>query len=122
MPTIFAPLVTHHSGDENVFESLLAPDAISDQPFFTIQGTKGEIVIHGFEGGCDLHQTCEDRPVKERICDRGWDAGYEGEYIDFVGAVLDGNPSDGTIDEAIKDLKVVIALFDASKNSEWVSI
>jgi hypothetical protein len=30
---------------------VLAPGAISDQPFFVIQGSKGEIVLNGFEGG-----------------------------------------------------------------------
>jgi hypothetical protein len=29
--------------------------AISDQPFFSIQGSLGEIVIDGFEGGCRLY-------------------------------------------------------------------
>ena len=42
-----------------VFESVLAPGAISDQPFFVIQGSTGEIVLNGFEGGGTLFT--EDR-------------------------------------------------------------
>eukprot|EP01045_Picozoa_sp_COSAG04_P011540 COSAG04_NODE_744_length_10648_cov_52.358233_12_plen_51_part_00 len=39
------------SGKGAIFESILAPTAISEQPFFSIQGSKGEIVIDGFGGG-----------------------------------------------------------------------
>lgn len=38
-----------------MFESVLAPGAISDQPFFVIQGSKGEIVLNGFDGGGALY-------------------------------------------------------------------
>ena len=43
------------SGVSAVFETLLAPRGISHQPFFSIQGSRGEIVINGFKGGCNVY-------------------------------------------------------------------
>ena len=46
------------SGKTAIFESILAPKAISETPFFTIQGTRGEIVINGLmtEGGATIYK------------------------------------------------------------------
>ena len=52
------------SGVSAVFESVLAPGAISDQPFFQIQGSKGEIVLDGFEGGGRVY-TIDDGAAAE---------------------------------------------------------
>jgi len=48
-------LLKFASGKSAIFESILAPGAISDQPFFQVQGTAGEIVIDGFEGGARMY-------------------------------------------------------------------
>jgi hypothetical protein len=63
-----------------IFETMLAPAAISDQPMFQIQGTLGEIIIDGFEGGCTVHTLGKgDVKVAKQICHEGWDASYVGE-------------------------------------------
>eukprot|EP00747_Dinoflagellata_sp_TGD_P038686 gnl/TRDRNA2_/TRDRNA2_139821_c1_seq1.p2 gnl/TRDRNA2_/TRDRNA2_139821_c1~~gnl/TRDRNA2_/TRDRNA2_139821_c1_seq1.p2 ORF type:complete len:115 (+),score=23.38 gnl/TRDRNA2_/TRDRNA2_139821_c1_seq1:25-345(+) len=94
---------------------MLAPEAISDQPFFTIQGSLGEIVIDGFAGGCRLYTPAGT----EELCREGWDAGYAGEYADFAAACLDGRPSEGPMSEAVEDLRVVCALFRAAESKRW---
>lgn len=82
------------SGKSAIFESMLAPQAISDQPFFTVQGTLGEIVIDGFAGGCRCYTLAEDgTQVEKELCREGWDSGYLGEYADFAAACLDGTPT-----------------------------
>ena len=59
-----------------VFESVLAPGAISDQPFFTVQGTLGEITINGFDGGGHVCTVAPDGTSKTiAIAKVGWDAG-----------------------------------------------
>jgi predicted dehydrogenase len=58
-PLIFPPtqaLLRFKSGVVAVFEAMLAPQAISDQPFFSLQGTKGEIVFGGFDGKVTLYK------------------------------------------------------------------
>ena len=106
------------SGVSATLETLLAPSAISDQPFFTIQGTKGEIVIGSFDGGCTLH-TSNAEP--RELCKVGWDGGYEGEYADFAAAVLDGTRTKNGVAQAIADLRVVISLFTAAENQAWAA-
>merc|ERR1712039_623411 len=101
------------SGQSAIFESMLAPKAISDQPFFTIQGSLGEIVIDGFEGGCRLYTLGGKdgtEKVETELCHMGRDAGYSGEYADFAAAVLDGTPTKGPVSSAVEDLRVVCAL------------
>jgi predicted dehydrogenase len=67
---------------------MLAPGGISDQPFFQIQGSLGEIVIDGFEGGARLYTVEEGKTVVKEFCHQGWDAGYRLEYADFIAAVV----------------------------------
>lgn len=118
-------ILSFRSGKSAIFESLLAPKAISDQPFFTIQGTLGEIVIDGFAGGCRLYRQQDAKgagageTAVAELCHRGWDAGYEGEYADFVAAILDGTPCQGLVSEALEDLRVVAALFKAAEAGQW---
>jgi len=89
-------ILSFKTGKSAIFESLLAPEAISEQPFFTIQGTKAELVLDGFEGGCYLHKAGDDGKIERiELIKEGWDAGYSGEYLDFIEAVLDGAVTKG---------------------------
>ena len=56
---------------------MLAPGAISDQPFFTVQGTLGEITINGFDGGGHVCTVAPDGTSTTTVAiDKvGWDAG-----------------------------------------------
>lgn len=108
------------SGKSAIYESMLAPKGISDQPFFTIQGSLGELVLDGFEGGCHLHRLSPSgEAVVSEICHEGWDAGYRGEYEDFVAATLDGAECQGAASEAVEDLRVLVALFRAAESGRW---
>ena len=118
-------LLLFESGQACIFESMLAPRGISDQPFFRLQGTKGELVLAGFEGGCTLH-TLDDvtnAKVARELCREGWDAGYVGEYRDFAAACLDGTPTAGPLSEALADLRVVRAIVEGSSpGGGWVDV
>ena len=88
-----------------------------------MQGTKGELVLAGFEGGCLCHTANEEgATTTEELCHVGWDAGYMGEYEDFVSAVLDAQATKGPVAEAIADLKVISALFEAARTKAWVTV
>ena len=50
--TMLQALIKFRNGKHAIYDYIVAPKSISDQPFFRIQGTLGEIVIDGsFEGG-----------------------------------------------------------------------
>eukprot|EP01050_Picozoa_sp_SAG11_P026854 SAG11_NODE_6585_length_1283_cov_1.198480_1_plen_133_part_10 len=87
-PSLMSALLQFGSGVTAIFEAVLAPSAIADQPFFVIQGSKGEIHIDGFEGGGRLYtlgsETVETTPLKKV----GWDASYALELADFARAIL----------------------------------
>jgi predicted dehydrogenase len=128
VPHMAGPSMSQHllffgSGKTCIFESLLAPGAISEQPFFSVQGTTGEIVIDGFEGGCHVYTAGggDGGGAAERktICKQGWDAGYNGEWSDFVAAILDGVPTAGGVEEAIADLRIVQAMMRSAETGEW---
>lgn len=122
-------IISFESGKSAIFETMLAPQAISDQPFFVLQGSEGEIVIDHGQGRCTLHTLAKDTnaPVTTVLCrsgdiDTGWDASYVGEYADFTAAVLDGASTMGSVTEAISDLCVVRALFDSAETGKWVDL
>ena len=116
-------LLRFRSGRVAIFESMLAPSGIADQPFFRLQGTLGELVLDGFGGGCTLHTLDADgTKVAREVCREGWDAGYAGEYADFAAAVLDGAPTAGPLSEALADLRVVRALVDEGAANGWVAV
>ena len=110
------------SGKTAIFESMLAPSAISEQPFFQIQGTKGEIVIDGFGGGARLYTAEGDTVVTKEFCKEGWDAGYALEYADFCAAVLDGQPLAAGPESAVADIAVSLAMLKASEELAWVDV
>ena len=45
----------------------------------------------------------------------GWDTGYAGELKDFAAAVLDGSPLAADPQEAIEDLRLMLAIMKAAK-------
>lgn len=96
------------------------PGAISEQPFFCIQGTQGELVflgtvgsplwlrLDGFEGGGRLYQIHEGKMVEKDINEDfegpvGWETGYSGELLDFASAVA-ANRVSVQPSEAVEDL------------------
>lgn len=123
-PGMMQALISFENGVTAVFESVLAPGAISDQPFFVIQGSKGEIVIDGFAGGCRLYTVVEGAPVTtdlnaDRMGPVGWDTGYTGELEDFAACVLDGKEPEAVAQEAVEDLRLMLALMKAAKTQQW---
>ena len=63
-----------------------------------------------------------DEVVCKEFCHKGWDAGYELEYADFVSAVLDGVPLAAGAESALGDLLVTEAMVAADKEMAWVSV
>ena len=128
VPHMAGPSMSQHvfkfdSGKAAGFESILAPTAISEQPFFRIQGSLGEIVIDGFGGGARLYTANESEEVVcTEFCHAGWDAGYAHEYADFVRATLDGSKLAAGPDSALQDLRVTEAMVQSDKDAKWISV
>ena len=114
------------SGQSAIFESVLAPNAISDQPFFVLQGTKGEIVLEGFHGEVYSY-TGEPTDFKTYgdktfLCKNHWDNSYADENIALAELLQsDFDPKGLSPEEALADLKVIIALFK-SRNGSWIDV
>ena len=122
-PSSIQGLLQFASGQVAVFESILAPLAISDQPFFVLQGTQGEIVLEGFNGEVNLYTgvPTKTKTYGERklICKSHWDSSYEEEIIAFSQMLSSKSPGNGlSPEEAIIDLSVVIALFKSALHSK----
>lgn len=129
-PSITNALITFTSGVTAVFEAILAPGAISEQPFFVVQGSEGEIVIDGFAGGARMYTVAEGRlretdlnegvpPGDPRV---GWDTGYAGEMADFAAAILDGTAPAASARDALADLRLMLAVMQAAESGSWVSV
>ena len=111
------------SGKTASFESMLAPKAISEQPFFRIQGSLGEIVIDGFGGGARLYSVGDsDQVVSTEFCHAGWDVGYQREYADFVHATLSGSPPQSSAHSALMDLRVTEAMVQSDREAKWIDV
>lgn len=122
-PSIVHVLLKFESSKATIFESVLAPAGISDQSFFTIQCSKGEIVIDGFEGGCRSYVEVQDgKCIGKDICKKGWDESYKFEHIDFAISILDGKRSVAGPEEALADLYLMDAIIKSTKNGKWEKI
>ena len=75
----FVPLF--RQGTSAIFETMLAPEGISEQAMFAIQGTLGEIVCSGYGGGCSVNTVVGGAQVSREVCKEGWDASYAAEYV-----------------------------------------
>jgi len=129
-PSLTNALITFDSGVTAVFEALLAPRAISDQPFFVLQGTLGEIVIDDFDGGARMY-TLEGSALKVTDLNEGvprgdprvgWCTGYVGEMAAFAAAILDGTPPEATAQEGVEDVRVMMAMMKAAASGQWEEV
>ena len=110
------------SGKSATFEAIIAPHAISDQPFFQIQGDLGEIVLDGFGGGVYLYSGDPSGGgpstfgTKLELCRCPWETAYEEELKIFAAAIHDGDelPRKAGADEALRDLALVRAIFESA--------
>jgi UDP-N-acetyl-2-amino-2-deoxyglucuronate dehydrogenase len=126
-PSMSQALLKFTSGITAVFETMLAPSAISDQPFFVIQGSKGEIILDGFAGGGRIYTIGETGMHITDINDGydglvGWDSGYVGELQDFAAACLDGTTPKATGQEAMADLQLMLAMMNSAKTQRWEAV
>eukprot|EP00927_Polykrikos_kofoidii_P067367 TRINITY_DN62862_c0_g1_i1.p1 TRINITY_DN62862_c0_g1~~TRINITY_DN62862_c0_g1_i1.p1 ORF type:complete len:390 (+),score=66.10 TRINITY_DN62862_c0_g1_i1:78-1247(+) len=114
-------LLRNAQGLTSTFEGILVPSAISNQPFFVIQGSKGEIVIDGWPNAapCKLHTEGADGLVTTELSNRGWDEGYTGELADFAAAVLDGKELESGPEQALADLATILTMFKSAHTGRW---
>ena len=128
-PTSMQALLRFSSGQTAIFESILAPNAISEQPFFVLQGTKGEIVLEGFHGEVYSYtgeptdfKTYGDKTL---LCKNHWDNSYADENLVLADMLQSDNsdqcPKGLSPEEALEDLRVILALFK-SRNGSWIDV
>jgi predicted dehydrogenase len=130
-------ILRFHGGSTATFEAVLAPASVGGGAFFRVLGDRGEIVVGGLDGGCELF--CGSPApssggdgaaygTREMLCPAGGrgagaasglDASFRLELADFAAAVLDGAAPACTVEQARRDLAAVEAIFRSAETGRW---
>ncbi len=113
-------LIRFESGVVAAFDAMLATGAIANQPLFTVTGTAGECTVEGsgwvkLFDGTDWKGTKVGEPG-------GYLQSYEGEWADFVSAVLHGTPPAATAAYALGELRLALAMYRSAETQRWEKV
>lgn len=104
------------SGVVASFDAFLVPGAVAPSPLFQITGTTGEIVIEAL-GEVKLF---DGSSWKGTVVGTGnYMASYEGEFVDFQRAVLDGAALAAPPEFAIGELRAALAMYRSAASGRW---
>lgn len=110
-------LLRFDSGVVASFDAMLSTGAIAPQPLFTVTGSGGEITVEG-SGWVKLYDGGDWKGAK--IGERGgYLTSYEGEWADFVSAVLDGTPPAVPPEYALGELRAALAMYRSAESRRW---
>ena len=104
------------------FEALLADAVMAMQPFFRIQGSRGEIVIESDLGG-RVKLFNHDHPGGEQIGEQaGYLASYGPQFVDFAAAILDGKIPDASAEYSLGELRTALAMYRSVHSRTWEKV
>ncbi len=110
-------LLRFESGVVASFDAMLTTGAIAPQPLFTVTGSTGEITVEG-SGWVKLWDGSEFKGTK--VGDRGgYLASYEGEWLDFAAAVVNGQTPAATAEYALGELRCALAMYRSAETQRW---
>jgi predicted dehydrogenase len=111
-------LCRFRSGVVASFDALLAPMSGTRVPRFQLTGTTGEIVIDGAE--VRLYDgTGGEGTVVGRS---DYLASYQGEWLDFEAAVLDGTPLAASAECGLGELRAALAMYRSAASGRWETV
>jgi predicted dehydrogenase len=110
-------LLRFESGVTASFDALLTEGAVAPRQLFTVTGSHRELTCGGsvwvrrFDG-TDARGT--------KIGARGgYLTSYEGEWVDFCAAVLEGSPPAAPASDALGELRCALALYRSAASGRW---
>ena len=116
-------LVRFESGKVATFEALMAEAVMAPQPWWRINGTKGEIVIEeGLENGALLLYNAENRHGLRVAEPLGYANSFGPELRDFAHVVLDGAEPAADAAYALGELRTALALYRSAESGQWESV
>ena len=122
-------IVKFESGKTATFDCLVMDAPMSKaEPFFRIQGTKGEIVLDGtFEGGMRLVTAAhpegvfvESDPTGKG--QRGFLHSYAPQLADFGRAVQLGTPLAASAEFAVGEVAAITAMYRSGERGRWEDV
>jgi UDP-N-acetyl-2-amino-2-deoxyglucuronate dehydrogenase len=110
-------LLRFETGVVASFDAMLGTGAIAPQPLFTVTGSTGELTVEG-SGWVKLYDGSDWKGTK--VGTRGgYLSSYEGEWADFVSAVLDGTKPAVAPDYALGELRCALAMYRSAESRRW---
>jgi len=121
-------IIRFASGKSGSYDCLVTDAALSKQPFFQIQGSKGEIVLEGsFDGGLQVFTAehpegkfVESDPSGKK--ERGFVHSYRPQLEDFGRAVCDGTPLAASAEYAVGEVAVINAMYRSGERQAWEDV
>ncbi len=113
-------LIRFEAGVVAAFDAMLAAGAISNQPLFTVTGTKGELTVEG-SGWVKLWDGRDWKGTK--VGERGgYLDSYAGELADFAAAVLHGSSPAAPAEYAVGELALALAAYRSAETKRWEQV
>ena len=113
-------LLRFRSGKVAVFDALMAETVLAPAPWWTITGTKGEIIIEeGLDKGGLLLYDAEHRDGLRVQEPQGYAKSFGPELKDFSNAVLDGTPLAAGPEYSLGELRTALALYRSAQSGRW---
>lgn len=110
-------LLRFDSGVVASFDVLLTTGAVAPQPLFSVTGTSGELTVEA-AGWVTRFDGAEWKGTKVGVRG-GYLASYEGEWLDFAAAVLDGTPPAVPASYALGELRCALAMYRSAETKQW---
>lgn len=116
-------LIRFESGKVATFEALIAEAVMGPQPWWRINGTKGEIVIEeGLEKGALLLYNADNRHGLRVAEPLGYAHSFGPELRDFSHAVLDGARPAADAAYSLGELRTALALYRSAESGNWEAV
>ncbi|MEZ4709927.1 MAG: Gfo/Idh/MocA family oxidoreductase [Caldilineaceae bacterium] len=116
-------LIRFESGKVATFEALMAEAVMAPQPWWRINGAKGEIVIEeGLEDGALLLYNAENRNGLRVAEPLGYAKSFGPELRDFAHVVLDGAVPAAGPEQSLGELRTALALYRSAESGQWEKV
>jgi len=112
------------SGAQGTYEFTLVDAAVGPVTWFRITGSRGQLIVDtDLYGGATLRLLDSKHPDGTTVRkSEGYFSSFAPEMANFVAAALDGSPLSAGPEEAIADLKVVLAMYRSADHGRWEDV
>ena len=112
-------LCRFESGVVASFDAFLVPGQVALSPLFQVTGTLGELIVEPL-GDVRLFDGAD---WKGTVVGTGsYLESYQGEFVDFESAVLDGTPLAASAGQALGELRAAHAMYRSAVSRTWEAV